>query len=245
MGPLHHPAMLAQSLATLNASPGNAAGDAPLSQVRTATLVVIALVGMQLRWSFAGAPSQACNRRNRVHAPLEHLGVVPVRAADQDHQRDASGIYDDVPLGAELASVRGVGARFLAPRGLGTEEPSMLARLQSIWSCSRKRVNMAWCSCSQTPAAFQSRRRRQQVMPLPYPRDWGRSSHGMPVCNTNRMPLRAASSLTASLRAPPLEEGTKAGMRGCSCRHSSLLTGRRAMRAASITLCGGLLTKWC
>lgn len=24
-----------------------------------------------------------------------------------------------------------------------------------------------------TPAAFQSRRRRQQVMPLPYPRDWG------------------------------------------------------------------------
>lgn len=53
------------------------------------------------------------------------------------------------------------------------------------------------------------------------------------------MPLRAASSLTASLRAPPLAEGTKAGMRGCSCRHSSLLTGRRAMRAASITLCGG------
>ena len=97
-GPLHHPAMLTQSLATLNASPGNAAGDAPLSQVRTATLVVIVLVGVQLRWSFAGAPSQACNRRNRVHAPLEHLGDVPVRTADQDHQRDASGIYIDVPL---------------------------------------------------------------------------------------------------------------------------------------------------
>src|SRR5256885_7556936 len=67
-GPLHHPAMLTQSLATLNASPGNAAGDAPLSQVRTATLVVIVLVGVQLRWSFAGAPSQACNRRNRVRS---------------------------------------------------------------------------------------------------------------------------------------------------------------------------------
>ena len=50
----------------------------------------------------------------------------------------------------------------------------MLPRLQSIWSCSRKRVSMAWCSCSQTPAAFQSRRRRQQVIPLPYPSDWGR-----------------------------------------------------------------------
>ena len=57
----------------------------------------------------------------------------------------------------------------------------------------------------------------------------------MPVCSTNKMPLRAASSLTASLRAPPLAEGTKAGIRGCSYRHSSLLTGRRAMRAASTT----------
>src|SRR5258708_24493864 len=63
--------------------------------------------------------------------------------------------------------------------------------------------------------------------------------YGMPVCSTNKMPLRAASSLTASLRAPPLAEGTKAGIRGCSCRHSSLLTGRRAMRAASITALRG------
>ena len=82
----------------------------------------------------------------------------------------------------------------------------MLTQLQSIWLCSRNRVSMAWCNRSQTPAAFQSRRRQQQVMPLPYPRDWGRSSHGMPVCSTNKMPLRAAASLTASLRAPPLVE---------------------------------------
>ena len=39
--------------------------------------------------------------------------------------------------------------------------------------CLPKRVSMAWCSCCQTPAAFQLRRRRQQVMPLPYPKDWG------------------------------------------------------------------------
>ncbi|CAM3408953.1 hypothetical protein DETS111669_08530 [Delftia tsuruhatensis] len=165
--PLHHPPVFAQPLAALNASSSNPANDAPLPQVGSASLEVVAFVGVQLCRSSTGTSWQASNRRNRVHAPLEHLGVVPVRAADQDHQWDASGIYDDVPLGAELASVRGVGARFLPPRRLGTEEPSMLARLQSIWSCSRKRVSMAWCSCSQTPAAFQSRRRRQQVMPLP------------------------------------------------------------------------------
>ena len=110
----------------------------------------------------------------------------------------------------------------------------MLARLQSIWSCSRRRTNMAWCSFCQTPLALQSRSRRQQVMPLPYPRDCGRSSHGMPVCSTNKMPLSAASLLTPSLRAPPLAEGVKDGIRGCSCRHSSLLTGCLAMRARSI-----------
>ena len=62
--------------------------------------------------------------------------------------------------------------------------------------------------------------------------------HGMPVCCTNRMPLSAASSLTVSLRAPPSTEGVKAGIRGCSCRHSSLLTGCLAMRAKSINASG-------
>ena len=92
---------------------------------------------------------------------------MPVGTIDEDQQRDASGIYNEVALGAKLVSVRGVGARFLAPRGLGTEEPSMQARLQSIWSCSRRRTSMAWYKRCQTPLAFQSRKRRQQVIPLP------------------------------------------------------------------------------
>ena len=88
----------------------NPAGNASVPQ-----LVVVVFVGAQLCWSFTGASRQACNRRIRVHAPLKHFGVVPVRAADQDHQGDASGIYNDVSLGAELASVRRVGAHFLPP----------------------------------------------------------------------------------------------------------------------------------
>ncbi len=89
--------------------------------------------GANAPWSFTGTPWQACNRRNGVHALLEHLGVMSVCPANQDHQRDASGVYNEVSFGAKLASVRGVGARFLAPRVLGTEEPSMLAKIQSIW----------------------------------------------------------------------------------------------------------------
>ena len=37
--------------------------------------------------------------------------------ADQDHHRDACCIYNDVSLGAEFASVRGVGDPFPGPRG--------------------------------------------------------------------------------------------------------------------------------
>lgn len=197
--------------------------------MRPASRVVVALVGMQLRWPAARPAAQPFDCRECIDAPLEHDGVVPVSSTDQYHQWNASGIYNDVPFASELAPVRGVGACFLAPRGLGTDEPSMLARLQSIWSCSRRRTSMAWCSLSHTPAAFQSLSRRQQVMPLPQPRDCGRSSHGMPVCSTNKMPLRAASSLTLRRRGPPLVEGVKTGIRGWSCFHSSVLTGRLDM----------------
>ncbi len=214
---------------------GNPTGDTPLLQIGAAARVVVAFVSMQLRWPATRLAPQPSDGRQSVDAFLEHHRIVPVRTADQYHQRNASRVYDDVPLGAEFSPVRGVGARLLAPRGLGTDEPSTLARLQSIWSCSRRRTSMAWCSFCHTPAAFQSRSRRQQVMPLPNPSSCGRSSQAMPVCSTNRMPLRAASSLTVRLRAPPLADGTKAGMRGCSCRHSSLLTGLLAMRTPSIT----------
>lgn len=111
----------------------------------------------------------------------------------------------------------------------------MLARLQSIRSCACRRVSIAWCNCSPTPEVFQSRRRLQQVIPRLYKKRLGK----LFTCNAfwqyEHDAVKPASLLAASWCAPPLAEGTKAGIRGCGCRQSSLLTGRRAMRAASIT----------
>src|SRR6185503_5710422 len=39
-----------------------------------------------------------------------------------------------------------------------------------------------------TPASFQSRSRRQQVIPEPKPSSWGKNRHGIPVYSTNRIP---------------------------------------------------------
>lgn len=52
------------------------------------------------------------------------------------------------------------------------------------------------------------RRRRQHVMPLPKPSSCGRSSHGIPVRSTYRMPLSAARSSTVR-RRPPLRRGSE------------------------------------
>ena len=129
---LHYPAVFAQALAALDTSPGDAARDAPAPQMRAAPPVVVALVRMQLGGSLARPARQPFDGRHGIDASLEHHRVVAVGSADQHHQRDAPSVYNEMTLGAELAAVRGVGPCLLAPRGLGTEDPSMLARCQSI-----------------------------------------------------------------------------------------------------------------
>ena len=49
-----------------------------------------------------------------------------------------------------------------------------MTRDQSIWSAARSRASSTSCSSSHTPAACQSRMRRQQVMPLPQPTSRGK-----------------------------------------------------------------------
>lgn len=115
-------------------------------------------------------------------------------------------------LAAELVAIRWVQPSLLAPgagyrRAVDARPPPvdlvMLAR----------RLSNAKCSRSQTPLACQSRRRRQHVMPLPKPNSWGRSSHGIPVCRTNRMPFSATRSSTRG--RPPLAEDVTTGSSGC------------------------------
>ncbi len=76
-----------------------------------------------------------------------------------------------------------------------------------------------WWSRSQTPAACQSRRRRQQVTPEPQPISWGSISQGMPDFSTKMMPVSAARSGTRG--RPPLGLGGSGGNRGSTIAHNS------------------------
>ena len=113
----------------------------------------------------------------------------------------------------------------------GTLDASTLARLQSILPAAPKRLSNSWWSRCQTPAFCQSRSRRQQVIPLPQPISWGRSSQGMPVFSTKRIPVSAARSDTVN-GCPPFGWAGFGGSNGSTTVHSSSLTSGLAMPLA-------------
>jgi hypothetical protein len=130
-------------------------------------------------------------------------------------------------LTPRLAPVGRVLPRFLTPPFARTVALSRLAREKSMRSTvrSRRRIS-SWSRC-QTPAACQSRRRRQHVMPDPQPSSWGSHSHWMPVFNTKRMPVNAARS--PILGRPPLGRGGAGGKSGWSVVQSASDTNCFAM----------------
>jgi hypothetical protein len=182
---------------------------------------------VQLGGPAAGPAGALANGRDGVDRGFQHPAVVDVGGRQGHGQRDAVGVDDDMALGARLAPVGRVRPGLKAPLFAGTLALSSAARLQSIALAVPNRSRRTWCSLSHTPAACQSRRRRQQVMPEPQPISRGSISHGMPLLRTNRIPVSAARSSTGG--RPPLGRGGRAGSNGATAAHSSSLTRGFAM----------------
>ena len=140
-------------------------------------------------------------------------------------QRHTVAVHHNVTLRAQLATIRRLLAGLVAPPGAGTLALSSDARVQSIRPASWSRCRSARCKRLHTPARCQSRKRRQQVMPLPQPSSWGSISHGMPLFKTTTMPVKAARSAMVRGR-PPLGLDGAGGKRGATISHSrSLING--------------------
>ena len=227
MGSLDHPAVPAEALAALDAFAGDAGDDAAGTALVSALAGIVGLVGVQLVRSLswpATAPAQA---RDRIEGGRHERTVVLVGACQPQAERRAAGIGDDVALGARLAAIGRIGAGLGPPLFAGTVALSSAARRQSIWPAACSRSSSRRCKAAHTPAACQSRKRRQHDMPQPQPISCGRYSHGMPVLSTKMMPLSAARSGIGG--RPPLGFGRSGGSSGVIAAQRSSGTRGRAM----------------
>jgi len=229
-GPLDHPAVATQLLAGLDPLARDPDLDPAAVQEAAAAGDVIGLVGMELGWPFAALPRGLGDRGHGLDQVLEDDAVVAVRAGQQGGQGNAAALADYVVFRAWFAAIGGIRADRLAPLFAGTLALSRLARDQSIIPASPSRSSRVWWRRSQTPAACQSRRRRQQVTPEPQPISWGRYSHGIPVFNTKMIPVKAARSGTRG--RPPLGLGGSGGSKGATMAHRS--SGTRSFFIAKV-----------
>ena len=185
---LHHPAVPPQAGLVLDALPGDAAGDPPPPEVRPAAADVVALVGVQLPRTLAPSAIRLRRGRDTGDQRLEDGRVRARRPGQPRDQREPVAVDRKMalragrPLGS--AAIPRVLAGRRAPFLARTLALSRLARDQSIRSAPPSLSSRArWRAC-QTPAACQSRRRRQLVAPLPQPSSSGRSSRRIPVWST-------------------------------------------------------------
>ena len=230
---LDHPTEDAQSTAMLRVALRKDRFDAALSQSFGVCCRMIGAIPLNALRSLARSPALARNRRNRIHQGKQLGHIVAIRAGNRRGQRNAVRIGEDVVLRSVFPAIRRVGAGFLPPKTARTLELSTTARDQSSWLAAwRWLSNTCRMSC-QTPASCQSRSRRQQVIPDPQPISWGRSSHDIPVFNTNRIPVRALRFGTVG--RPPLGCGWGGGKHGSMIAQSSSVSSGLAMSSSSMT----------
>ena len=243
---LHYPSVASQLLAALYALSCYPALDGTLSQGFFALFVVVGFVGVKLPRALSRSAAGSLERLYGVYQLLENHRIVDIIGGSADHtERDARPLDHNMALRARLCLICRVRSGSLSPLLAGTLAESREARSQSICFASPRRSKRTRCSFSHTPASCHSRKRRQQVTPLPQPISWGSISQGMPLFSTNRMPLRAALSSMRGL--PPSGLGGSSGNSGSTISQNSSLTNSLAMFSTypnSVVLKESLIMFW-
>ncbi len=185
-----------------------------------AVLVVVVTAVAEYHVRPSPRPSdQTGDGRDLVEERQQLCDVVAVSAGQRHREWDALSVDEDVVLAARTCAVDRAGAAFGPRRAARTWLESITARDQSSWFAALSFDSRTTWSRSHTPASFQAASRRQQVMPDPKPSSWGRYSHWIPVCSTNRIPHRACRSGT--LGRPATNFGSGSGNNGSINDHSS------------------------
>jgi hypothetical protein len=209
---------------------------ATLSEDLAMGLRIIAPIPLHFFRTTTRTPRLAANRWDGIYQGNQLGYVTRVRAGQDGRQGNALRICNEMVFTPRFRAVGWIRTSFLPPRRERIEALSTTARDQSIWSDWRNfGRSRSWISC-QTPAACQSRKRRQQVIPEPHPNSCGRYSQGIPVFNTNRMPVKAWRLVIGLRPGKRFRRCLGCGNIGSSVAQRSSSKSGLAMRSPPITL---------
>ena len=232
----------AQPLGALDPTPGDTQDNTAPAAGAAAASEVIALVGVQPGRVLARPSGVLPDGRHRVEHPWTRrvqasmvlswtFTGVSVRARGMpfastmigqqaDHpsatQRPSEDGRGDGPFRARLAAVGRVRGGPFAPLFAGMEALSSEQRPQSIAFARPNRSSSTRWSLAHTPAACQSRSRRQQLIPRPHPISCGSISH-RPSADGRSDP-RSGRGQQAAKGNAALQHEQDAGQRG-AVRH--------------------------
>ncbi|MDQ0605181.1 hypothetical protein QF037_009526 [Streptomyces canus] len=216
----HDPAVHAQAGAVPGAAPGEVRGDLEPADLVPVDLVVIAAVGVQVLGAAQWPAALAADRRDGPISGISwvtSLRLPPVVIAASGMPCASTIRWCLLPaLPRSTGDGPVAGPPFIARMWL----ESTAAREKSSRSAARSSESSSSCRRCQTPASFQSRSRRQQVIPEPKPSSWGRNSQRISVYSTNRIPH---STLRLSRRLRPGRRGLRGttGSSGSMRAHNS------------------------
>jgi len=237
-GAFDDPAEDAQSASVFGVALGNAWLDTNIAKRVAMLLAVVASIGVQFVKAIARRAGFAFDSRHVVDQIQQLADIMTIGGGRLGHDGHAATIGQKMVLTARFSAVYRAGAGGFAPPTARMLALSTTARLKSIWSAARSwpnRISWIWFH---TPACFQSRNRRQQVMPDPQFISLGSISQGMPDMSTKRTPVKHARS-GKGLRPGLCFLRGRAGRWGSMTCHNSSETSGLAM---SVPPCTGWFT---
>ena len=192
VGAFDHPAGFSQSAAVGGAAACQDRLNMAQDQLLTVGLGIVSPIALHAIGAMPRPPRLSLYWRDGVDQREKLRHIVAVGGCDLRRQRNAMGVREEMVFRAVFPAIHGVWSGLRPPKTARTLALSTTARDQSILSASCNLFSSTRWILVHTPAFCQSRRRRQQVMPLPYPSSCGSNSQGIPVRSTNRMPHRVA-----------------------------------------------------
>jgi hypothetical protein len=227
-GPLHDPSGLAQLTAMRSSAMANLVSDPPALQGLPMRPTVVATIGLHTLRLAKWPPALARNGQDAIDQWHELRDIVAVGLGQNDVDRCALRVDEEVVLAARTAAIGWVRSTFFPPCSARTDELSAMTREKSSWLAPRRWASNTRCNRTQTPAFCQARKRRQQVIPEPHPISWGSISQGMPDCRTNKIPVNTWRS-SRRLRPGYRLRRRGIGNNGSISCHSASSTSSRAI----------------